>query len=372
MKKFMCALTMLILAVSVLAEDQPPRIEENGTIHVQAFDLPESGFLSDQTRSALKQQRQEGAKQWQSAMQSCPSFEEAEIEDVPAIRACRAAAFYKTGIYQSLRSRYPVHLKGQTMGGVYTEVFTPVDGVAPKNESRVLINLHGGGFLHGARITSHLESIPIASLGKVKVVSIDYRQAPEYKFPAASEDVAAVYKALLKTYKPENIGIYGCSAGAELTTQAIAWFQHHKLPLPGAVALLCSASPAPPEEESRSDSAYIGGALFDTDYEATYGYSHPYYQGIDRSDPLASPIKSDAVMANFPPSLLISSTRDFMLSTVVVTHRQLVKLGVEAELHVWEGLAHGAFLNHELPESLEVYQLVIDFFNHHLGSKNAK
>jgi hypothetical protein len=69
-----------------------------------------------------------------------------------------------------------------------------------------------------------LESVPIASVGRFKVITVDYRQAPEATFPVASEDVAAVYKDLLKTYKPENIGVYRCSAGGALTAQAGAWF----------------------------------------------------------------------------------------------------------------------------------------------------
>jgi acetyl esterase/lipase len=70
--------------------------------------------------------------------------------------------------------------------------------------------LHGGAFLWGAHSGGLVESIPVASVGKMKVISVDYRQGPEAAFPAASEDVAVVYTALLKHYKPRNIGIYGC------------------------------------------------------------------------------------------------------------------------------------------------------------------
>jgi alpha/beta hydrolase fold len=62
----------------------------------------------------------------------------------------------------------------------------------------VLINLHGGGFLEGSRSVSHMESIPITAVAKIKVISVDYRQAPEYRFPAATQDVVAVYRQLLK------------------------------------------------------------------------------------------------------------------------------------------------------------------------------
>ena len=82
--------------------------------------------------------------------------------------------------------------------------------------------------------------MPIAALGRIKVVSLDYRQGPEHRHPAASEDVAAAYRELLKTYRPENIGIYGCSAGGMLAGMSVAWFQRHGLPRPGAVGILCA------------------------------------------------------------------------------------------------------------------------------------
>lgn len=109
-------------------------------------------------------------------------------------------------------------------------------------KARVLINLHGGGFAGCWPGCAELESRPIAFLGQVRVVSVDYRQAPDNKFPAASEDVANVYRALLKTYKPNEIGIYGCSAGGMLTAESVAWFQQHALPTPGAIGIFCAGA----------------------------------------------------------------------------------------------------------------------------------
>ena len=67
--------------------------------------------------------------------------------------------------------------------------------------------------------TGMIESIPLAALAQVEIVSITYRQAPETTFPAASEDVAAVYRELLKTHRPEDIAIFGCSAGGLLAAE---------------------------------------------------------------------------------------------------------------------------------------------------------
>lgn len=98
-------------------------------------------------------------------------------------------------------------IKPERIAGVPTDVIEPAGGAPPKNKRRVLINLHGGGFEVGAGLGGQMESIPVASLGAIKVISVDYREGPKYKFPAASEDVAAGYRELLKKYSAKRIGI---------------------------------------------------------------------------------------------------------------------------------------------------------------------
>ena len=70
-----------------------------------------------------------------------------------------------------------------------------------------------------------------------------------------------------------------------------------------------------------------------------------------------------------PPSLLITSTRDFLLSLVIYTHTQLMHAGVEAELHVWEGLGHAFFFDPEIPESRQAYDAIVKFFDKHLSNR---
>src|ERR1700726_2404703 len=112
------------------------------------------------------------------------------------------------------RRLFPVNLEEATTAGVRTDILTPLDGPAGYRD-RVLINLHGGGF--NSDSGSLIEGVPICNLAKMKVVSVYYRLAPENPFPAAVEDVVAVYKQLLKAYKPRGVGIFGTSAGATLT-----------------------------------------------------------------------------------------------------------------------------------------------------------
>jgi monoterpene epsilon-lactone hydrolase len=355
----LCLAVAMVLNSELSAAADAPHVNENGTVHLPAISLPESSFLGDEARSALRRER-EGEKE--GALKPCPSDEHADAAQMPAIRYCQAEAFYKTQGYKRLRNLYPVAIASQQIAGVYTEVFLPAHGVDRRNKKRILINLHGGGFIWGARTTSHLESIPIASVGKIKVLSIDYRQAPEYTFPSASEDVAVVYRELLKTYKPQNIGLYGCSAGGLLVAEAIAWFQKVGLPLPGAVGMFCEGA----SYWMDGDSGHLfGGPLIGTPIESAH--TNPYFHGTDTNDPLVFPALSPQVIGRFPPSLLIGGTRDFALSSVVHTHSVLVAHGVEADLHIWEGLGHAFFFDPDLPQSREVYDVTVKFFDTHLG-----
>ncbi|MGB6194171.1 MAG: alpha/beta hydrolase, partial [Terracidiphilus sp.] len=122
----------------------------------------------------------------------------------------------------------------QTMAGVPVRVVTP-EGMPESNKDKVLLNLHGGGF--NSDSGSYTESIPIASYTQIKVVAVLYRLAPEHPFPAAVDDSVAVYRELLKSYKPDHIVIYGTSAGAILTAQVVAKLKQLDLPLPAALGI---------------------------------------------------------------------------------------------------------------------------------------
>jgi epsilon-lactone hydrolase len=266
------------------------------------------------------------------------------------------------------KALYPVNIDSKTIGGVSTKILTPAQGVSSRNKDRVLINVHGGAFMVGGNGPGLLAgAISIAGLGGYKVVSVDYRMFPEHKFPAASEDVAAVYRELLKDYKPENIGIFGCSAGATITVEAVAWFQAHGLPRPGAIGVMCSSVGA----MGRGDSSLMwpGDPLAPRDMsEPTYT---GYLAGVDPKDPLVAPLFSPDVLKKFPPTLLITGSRSVESSLAYYSDIQLTKAGVESELHVWDGLWHGAYMNPTLPESKEVAQIVVNFFNKHLGERGG-
>ncbi len=146
-----------------------------------------------------------------------------------AERRARTDEWRKFGSGEA-RKYYPANVEETTTAGVRTDIITPIT-MPEANRNRVLINLHGGGF--NSDSGSLIEGIPIANLAKMKVVSVYYRLAPENPFPAAVDDVVAVYKELLKTYKPGSIGIFGTSAGAILTAEVAVRLKQLGLPLPG-------------------------------------------------------------------------------------------------------------------------------------------
>jgi acetyl esterase/lipase len=113
---------------------------------------------------------------------------------------------FMRGYIERQRVLYAVDREDTQIAGVHAYVYTPKGGAAATR--RVLINLHGGGFSGCWPACAELESIPIAALAKIQVVSLDYRQGPTYKFPAASEDVAAVYATLLKDKADRSPGLH--------------------------------------------------------------------------------------------------------------------------------------------------------------------
>lgn len=260
------------------------------------------------------------------------------------------------------RKLYPVRIEEDKMvGGVKTKFVYPADGIPAEKKGRVLINLHGGGFTVDSG--SYVESIPIANLTKTLVVSVDYRLAPQNKFPAAVDDVIAVYKELLKTYKANNIAIYGTSAGAALTLQAAVRIRHDGLPQPGALGVFSGSgdSTNPTDSSAMFSVAGLAGAKIPDPGDQRKAYLGDH----DPADPLASPMFAD--LKNFPPTLCMSGTRDTALVGTVNFNRALRRSGSPTKLVVFDGLPHAFWYTTGVPESTEALKIQADFFDRELG-----
>jgi epsilon-lactone hydrolase len=338
-----------------------PKVDADGTVHLPPIELPFSPIASPAAKSSFLRFRQTAQALDRDQRKRHSIAEVRQLYD----DAARPA-------YERTKSLYPVVHSSSNLAGVSIDTYVPKEGVSDRNLHRVLINLPGGGFRVATPMTGAMASMPVASLGKITVISINYRQGPEFKFPAATQDVIAVYRALLERYSARNIGIYGCSAGGVLTGQAMAWIEKENLPAPGAIGIFC-ASVAGWEG---GDSAILADPLAGL-AAAAPRYANPahaslsdveYFSDANFDDPMVQPIRSPAILAKFPPTLIVTSTREVAYSPAVYTHTQLVKWGVDAELHVWEAMYHGFFTSDpDLPESREVWNVVTNFFDKHLG-----
>jgi monoterpene epsilon-lactone hydrolase len=347
------------LMTGVTGAQQPPAanpvlVDPDGTVHVPALVVPVSGFLSPKGKAYLRDHLLQ-VQRPEMLIQK---------DGIPPLLA---------GYLARQHQLYAVDREDTHIGGVHAYVYTPKQGISPRNQHRVLIDLHGGGFSGCWPGCAELESMPISALGHMRVISLDYREAPQYRFPAASEDVAAVYRELLKTYDAKSIGIYGCSAGGMLTGESVAWILRHDLPKPGAIAILCAGLTAP-EAGFGGDANYlttvIGEARLPPPPQAPSAKAAPksplaasYFSGTDPRDPLIAPALSPELLARFPPSLIVTGTRGFELSSAVYSHSLLVKAGAQSDLHVWEGMFHGFFYNADVPESRDCFDVIVRFFD---------
>jgi epsilon-lactone hydrolase len=335
---------------SAFSQTTSPGFKPDGSVTSPAITVPYSDLASPEARAFFPKMLAGGSK---APPLNGPVADSRAFYD--RMNSDRAARMEKI---------YPVSIHSETIAGVGTDVVLPAQGIAPENAHRVLVNLHGGAFLWGAHSGGLVESIPIASMGRIKVITVDYREGPEHTFPAASDDVEAVYRALLKQYKPGEIGIYGCSAGGFLTGEAVARLISDKVPVPGAIGTFCGSLVGP-----SGDSAYIGPVLNGQGVPAHLLSLEdlPYFRGANPKDPLVFPGLSPALLAKFPPTLLITGTRDSTMSSVIYSQELLDQAGAQTELHVWEGMWHSFFSDPELPESKQAYQVTVNFFLRHLA-----
>ena len=346
------ASAVLALASTLTAQSNPAQqdsatFDPDGTAHVTRV-IPIPATISPEARKWLQSLNLESRNQ-----------QTVGPPETLAERRTRTDAWRKMDSAEA-RKLYPVKVEETTTAGVRTDIITPLS--APEN-NRVLINLHGGGF--NSDSGSLIEGVPIANLARIKVVSVYYRLAPENPFPAAVDDVVAVYRELLKTYKPHNIGIYGTSAGAILTAEVTVRLQRLGLPLPAALGIFSGLADFSRVGDSRQMFTLKGlpGQL--EPFDPSHLPEDPYVGKTDRKDPVLSPLFAD--LRGMPPTLLVTSTRDLLLSDTATFHRALLHAGDDAQLVVFEALPHAFWYNFNLPETTEALQIMANFFDQKVG-----
>lgn len=264
----------------------------------------------------------------------------------------------------ALAERLHVTVTPMVMGGVRVFDVMP-SSLAPKNRNRLLLQVHAGCYVLGGGEAAAVEAILMAGFGNYHVIAIDYRMPPTAYFPAALDDVVAVWKEALKTRKSSQMAMFGTSAGAALTLATMLRVRDQGIPLPGAIGL-----GAPMADLTGVGDSFATNSMIDNVLVSREGFCEPaarlYANGHDVADPLLSPIYGK--LAELPPAILTSGTRDLLLSSTVRLHRKLRQSGVDAQLQIFEAMSHAQYLRDDtMPETREVFEEIASFFDGHLS-----
>jgi epsilon-lactone hydrolase len=232
---------------------------------------------------------------------------------------------------------FPMDSTLEQIGGVPTYVVTPA-GAPSGDDSPVFLSIHGGGLILGGGDLTRVMTELSALSSPITHWAPDYRMPPLHPYPAALDDVIAVYRALLDVRKPSQIIVGGGSAGGNLAAALLLRAKDEGLPMPAALVLL-----TPEVDLTESGDSFTTLADVSVGLQSLKEVNALYANGHDLTDPYLSPLFGD--VTGFPPTLLIAGTRDLYLSNTVRMHRKLRESGVDADLHIFDGRPHAGFGN---------------------------
>jgi len=346
---------MSLFSIVVNAQTMPT-VESNNnsdwTINEKKLPLPSCASKEIQkTLSNLKQPNVESRRNFS------PKTKEEWKEWVEYTRISREYGVKKQA------EKYNVSIKKEMIDGINVYTITPIS-LANKNTKHLFVYLHGGAYIFGGGMSALSEAMLIASTAKIPVISIDYRMPPDHPYPTAIEDVVRVYQSLIKTHAPKSIALGGSSSGAGLALATVHKLKALQVALPAALFIGTPWA----DLTKNGDSLYVNEGI-DRKIVTYDGFitaaAKLYANGTDLKNPGLSPVYGD--FSGFPPTMLVTGTRDLFLSLTVRVHRKMRKAGVKADLNVYEGLSHVEyFVVPNAPESIEVYSELREFLRENL------
>jgi monoterpene epsilon-lactone hydrolase len=205
---------------------------------------------------------------------------------------------------------------------------------------RVLLCLHGGGFIGGSMYTHRKMFAHLAKRAGVRAFIPHYRRTPEHRYPAALDDVTAAYEFLLDTGVPaEHIAVTGDSAGGGLTITTVLRARALGRPVPAALMPLSPwvdlGMTGASIESKRATDVLFGGET-PMDIEALVGMLLP--PAVSRQDPLVSPLHAD--LTGLPPMYIQVGGDEMLLDDALRLDEQARKAGVDVRLDVFPGQQH--------------------------------
>ena len=257
----------------------------------------------------------------------------------------------------------PVVCEPVAAGGVAGEWISPTN--APKDKA--ILYFHGGGFRLGS-VASHRDLIAqIALVSCYRVLAINYRLAPEHRFPAALDDALAAYDWMLRQgLKPADIAFAGDSAGGNLALAAMLALRESQRPRPAAAVLM-----SPWTDLAATGASYESRAEADPIHQRPMilALAKNYLGGQgDPCNPLVSPLYAD--LAGLPPLLIQVGDRETVLDNSVMLADKARATGVEVDLQVWDGMIHVfQMFGAELPEAYQAIAEIARFLDRHLHIK---
>jgi len=263
----------------------------------------------------------------------------------------------------ALIDRFNVNVEQDSIAGVNVYRVTPTN-IHPDNKNRLFVHIHGGAYVAYGGRAALFEATLIAHRANIQVLSIDYRMPPEHPFPTAVDDVVNVWKSLIKDWNPKRLAFGGTSAGGGLALASTHKFKDLGLAVPGALF-----TGTPWSDLTKTGDSYFINEGVDSAH-ATYdgfliGAAKLYANGHDMKDPLLSPVYGN--FEGFPPTYLVSGTRDLFLSNTVRVFRKLRTAGVVADLNIFEGLSHAHYTKVvDSPESIQTFAELGAFLLQHL------
>ena len=256
-----------------------------------------------------------------------------------------------------------VRLDIRDVGGVPVDIAAP-DGWAA-DDRRAVLFLHGGAWMQGGGEMAMMMAIVEASNLGLPCWGVDYRMLPEHPFPAHLDDCLTAYRAIIEEHGASHVAVTGMSAGGNLAAALVLRVRDEGLEPPAAVAMW-----TPSVDLTRDGDTWHTLDGLDPIIGQHMGTAMDYYaRGHDPKHPYLSPLFGE--LAGFPPAILVSGTRDGLLSDTVRFHRALRRAGVSAELHVFEGMPHIGFpsMTAVSPEDLERNAEIRGFIHSHLTTK---
>jgi monoterpene epsilon-lactone hydrolase len=219
-----------------------------------------------------------------------------------------------------------------TAGGVPAQ-WIAAPGAVP---DRVILYLHGGGYVVGSINTHRAMVSRIARASNARALLIDYRLAPEHPFPAAVEDATAAYRWLLaEGYQPGKIIIAGDSAGGGLTIALLLAIRDAKLPMPaGAVPI----SPWTDLEGTGESVRTRAAQDVMVTQAGLLSMAKQYHGAHDPKHPLVSPVHGD--FRGLAPMLIQVGDAEVLLDDSTRVAKSAKAAGVEVELEVWDEMPH--------------------------------